>query len=174
MADTLVERITGQAEASDVNAELQIVMDLDALLDANEQTAAELAGYGPLPADIARDILATSKGRMWWRRLYAAPVGGPLVGGDPYRRHFDGFFKKLIMARDRRCRDPFCDAPIRHIDHIQRYADGGLTIHPNGRGNANAATMPAKCPAGQSKPSPADSTANLTPSRSPHQLATPT
>ena len=44
MADTLVERITGQAEASDVKAELQIVMDLDALLDANEQTAAELAG----------------------------------------------------------------------------------------------------------------------------------
>ena len=134
MADTLVERITGQAQASDVNAELQIVMDLDALLDANEQTTAELAGYGPLPADIARDILATSKGRMWWRRLYAAPVGGPIVGGDPYRRHFDGFSKKLIMARDRHCRDPFCDAPIRHIDHIERYADGGLTIHPNGRG----------------------------------------
>ena len=47
---------------------------------------------------------------------------------------FDGFCKKLIIARDRRCRDPFCDAPIRHIDHIQRYADGGLTIYPNGRG----------------------------------------
>jgi len=131
MADTLVERVTGQAQASDVNAELQIVMDLDALLDANEQTTAELAGYGPLPADIARHILSTSKGRMWWRRLYAAPVGGPIVGGDPYRRHFDGFSKKLIMARDRHCRDPFCDAPIRHIE---RYADGGLTIHPNGRG----------------------------------------
>ena len=24
-------------------------------------------------------------------------------------------------------------APIRHIDHIQRYSDGGLTIYPNGR-----------------------------------------
>jgi hypothetical protein len=34
MADTLVERLTGQAHASDVNAELQIVMPLDALLDA--------------------------------------------------------------------------------------------------------------------------------------------
>ena len=34
MADTLVERVTGQAHASDVNAELQIVMPLDALLDA--------------------------------------------------------------------------------------------------------------------------------------------
>jgi Domain of unknown function (DUF222) len=134
MADTLVERITGQARASDVNAELQIMMDLDTLLDANEQRPAELAGYGPLPADMARHILSTSKGRLWWRRLYAAPVGGPIVGGDPYRRRFDGFSHTLIMARDRHCRDPFCDAPIRHIDHIERYADGGLTIHPNGRG----------------------------------------
>jgi hypothetical protein len=51
-------------------------MDLDALLDANNHTPAELAGHGPLPAGVARDILATSKGRPWWRRLYASPVGG--------------------------------------------------------------------------------------------------
>jgi hypothetical protein len=124
MADTLVERVTGQAKAADVNVELQIAMPLDALLDANNH-AADLDGYGPLPADLARDLLATSKGRLWWRRLYAGPVGGPLVGGDPHRRHFDGYVRKLIMWRDRRCRDPFCDAPIRHIDHIQRYSDGG-------------------------------------------------
>jgi hypothetical protein len=112
MADTLVERLTGQATAADVNAELQIVMPLDALLDATNQTPAQLDGYGPLAADLARDLLATSKGRLWWRRLYAAPVGGPLVGGDPHRRRFDGHLKKLIMWRDRQCRDPFCDAPI--------------------------------------------------------------
>jgi hypothetical protein len=133
MADTMVERLTGQATAADVNGELQILMPIDALLDANDSTAAELEGYGPLPADIARDIFTTSKGRKWWRRLYAAPFGGP-IGGDPQRRHFDGFMKKLIMIRDRVCRDPYCDAPIRHIDHIQRYSDGGLTIYSNGRG----------------------------------------
>jgi Domain of unknown function (DUF222) len=146
MADTLVERITGQAQASDVNAELQIVMDLDALLDANEPTAAELAGYGPLPADIARDVLATSKGQLWWRRLYAAPVGGPLAGGDPGRRRFDGHLRRLIMARDRHCRDPYCDAPIRHIDHIERYADGGLTIYPNGRGECERGNYAREMP----------------------------
>lgn len=134
MADTFVERVTGQAQAADVNAELQIVMDLDVLLDANNHKPAELAGHGPLPADLARDILATSKGRLWWRRLYASPVGGPLAGGDPHRRSFDGYLRKLIMWRDRDCRDPYCEAPIRHIDHIQRYTDGGLTIYPNGRG----------------------------------------
>ena len=44
-----------------MNAELQIIMPLDALLDADYYTAAELEGYGPVPADIARDIMATSK-----------------------------------------------------------------------------------------------------------------
>ena len=47
-----------------------------------------------LPAELARDLLATSKGRLWWRRLYAAPVGGPLVGGDPHRRHFDSHLER--------------------------------------------------------------------------------
>jgi hypothetical protein len=146
MADTLVERVTGQANAADVNAELQIVMPLDALLDANDHSAAELDGYGPLPADLARDLLVTSKGRLWWRRLYAAPVGGPLVGGDPHRRHFEGHLRKLILWRDRQCRDPYCDAPIRHIDHIQRYADNGRTIYPNGRGECERGNYAREMP----------------------------
>ena len=146
MADTLVERVTGQAKAADVNAELQIVMPLDALLDANDHSAAELDGYGPPPADLARDLLVTSKGRLWWRRLYAAPVGGPLVGGDPHRRHFEGHLRKLILWRDRQCRDPYCDASIRHIDHIQRYADSGLTIYPNGRGECERGNYAREMP----------------------------
>ena len=146
MADTLVERLTGQADAADVNAEVQIVMAIDALLDANNHTPAELNGYGPLPAGLARDLLASSKGRLWWRPLYAAPFGGPLVGGDPHRRRFDCHLKKLIMWRDRQCRDPYCDAPIRHIDHIQRYTDGGLTIYPNGRGECELGNYAREMP----------------------------
>ena len=146
MADTLVERVTGQSSATDVNAELQIVMPLDTLLDVHDHTSVELDGYGPLPADLARDLVASSKGRSWWRRLYAAPVGGPLVGGDPHRRRFDGHLRKLIMWRDRQCRDPFCDAPIRHIDHIQRYSDSGLTVYPNGRGECERGNYAREMP----------------------------
>jgi hypothetical protein len=49
MADTLVERVTGQATAADVNVELQLMMPLDALINTDDHKAAMIPGYGPLP-----------------------------------------------------------------------------------------------------------------------------
>ncbi len=139
MADTLVERLTGQPKAKDLNVELQLMMPLDALINPYDPSAAVIPGYGPLPQELAWEILTMSRGRKWWRRLFTAPSGvksssGMIVGGDPTRRHFDGWLTKLIRLRDQTCRDPYCDAPIRHIDHITRHADGGPTTYINGRG----------------------------------------
>jgi hypothetical protein len=138
-ADTLVERLTGQATATDVNVELQIMMPLEALIDPHSNKPATIPGYGPLPVDLARNILIISKGRKWWRRLFTAPSAvkgrsGPIVGGDRAHRKFDGWLAQLIKLRDQGCRDPHCDAPIRHIDHITRHSDAGPTILENGRG----------------------------------------
>lgn len=135
MADTLVERVTGQVRAPDVRAEVGILLPIDALHDPETHRTADLTGYGPLPAGIARDILAGSEGQRWWRRLFTMPDGGPLVGGDPRRRRFDGLLARLIGIRDGgTCRDPFCDAPIRHLDHIAQSRAGGPTSFANGRG----------------------------------------
>jgi hypothetical protein len=139
MADTLVERLTGQATAGDVNIELQLLMPLDGLINPNDPSAAVIPGYGPLPGELAWEILTRSQGRKWWRRLFTAPTKdanrrGPIVGGDPTRRCFDGWLSKLIKLRDQTCRDPYCDAPIRHLDHITRHSDGGATTFENGRG----------------------------------------
>ncbi|HJY46274.1 MAG TPA: HNH endonuclease [Propionibacteriaceae bacterium] len=139
MADTLVERLTGQTTAADVNVELQIMMPLESLISRDDPKAPVIPGYGPLPQELAWEILTTSRGRKWWRRLFTAPTTqanrrGPLVGGDPTRRCFDGWLAKLIRLRDQTCRDPYCDAPIRHLDHITRHSDGGATTFDNGRG----------------------------------------
>src|SRR5215207_7238707 len=134
MADTLVERLTGQAAAADVNVEVHLLMPLSSLLNPHDATPAEIAGYGPVPAGIAGDLLRSSRGRVWWRRLFTAPAGGPIVAGDRFRRRFDGWLAQLISLRDRTCRDPYCDAPIRHLDHVHRRADGGPTTLANGRG----------------------------------------
>jgi hypothetical protein len=59
----------------------------------------------------------------------------PIVGADQRRRGFEGWLAHLIRLRDQEtCRSPFCGAPIRHIDHISRHADGGETSYINGRG----------------------------------------
>ena len=56
-ADTLVERITGQATASAVSIEIGLVMSDSSLLSA-DQSPAMLLGYGPIPAPIARSLAA--------------------------------------------------------------------------------------------------------------------
>ncbi|MFL6047428.1 MAG: DUF222 domain-containing protein, partial [Propionibacteriaceae bacterium] len=155
MADTLVERLTGQTTAADVNLELQIMMPLQTLLDPNSATPAMIPGYGPLPTDLARDILITSQGRKWWRRLFTAPsasktYSGPIVGGDPHKRCFDGWLASLIRLRDQEtCRNPFCGAPIRHLDHITRHTDGGATSYSNGRGTCERCNYTREMPGWQ-------------------------
>lgn len=135
MADTLVERLTGQTRAADVHVEIGIVMPLGSLLHPGGGGTAEIVGHGPVPAGIAHDILAGTSGGRWWRRLFTRPGGGPLVGCDPRRRRFDGTLAHLVTIRDRgRCRDPYCDAPIRHLDHIVPHRAGGPTSFTNGRG----------------------------------------
>lgn len=133
MADTLVERLTGQSGAGDVNVEVQLTMPVQALLDPTDDRVANIPGYGPMPGRLAREIISTSQGRKWWRRLFTGPTG-QLVGGDPLRRRFDGWLAQLIMLRDQTCRDPFCDAAIRHLDHITQRRRGGTTTLENGRG----------------------------------------
>ena len=49
MADTLVERVTGQATADEVSAEIGLIMT-DSALFGGDDTPAELTGYGPVPA----------------------------------------------------------------------------------------------------------------------------
>lgn len=56
------------------------------------------------------------------------------------------------MLRDRVCRDPYCDAPIRHIDHIQRFAEGGLTIYLNGRGECERGNYVREMPGWKIEP----------------------
>ena len=94
---------------------------------------AELLDYGPIPAPLARELLANTQGALFLRRLFTNPTGH-LVDADTRRRRFPPAIAALILARDQHCRDPYCDAPIRHLDHITRHTDGGPTTTTNGRG----------------------------------------
>ena len=73
-ADTLVERLTGQATADDVDIEVQITVPVQNLLGPNQHQPAEVHGYGPIPAGLADQIIAHTSGSRWWRRLFTTPT----------------------------------------------------------------------------------------------------
>ncbi len=107
-------------------------------------TPAWLVGHGPIPAPTARSLLdpahddATRRARVWVRRLYTHPETGHLVAMDSQRRVFDGQLRRMVVLRDDTCRTPWCDAPIRHADHVAPHHGGGTTSYINASGLCEA------------------------------------
>jgi hypothetical protein len=133
MCDTLVGRVTGAARAeAPARVELQVVITDESLLGGSDQPAA-LAGYGPLPAATAVRLAADAQ--AWVRRLLTDPLTGAVTDADARRRRFfAGAARDLVRIRDRRCRHPVCDAPIRDIDHRVERSAGGPTDPANADG----------------------------------------
>jgi hypothetical protein len=134
-ADTFVERLTGQATATAVPVSVGLVMTDRALLAGGNEPAL-VEGYGPVPALVARDLLAAlpPAEQLKVRRLFTDPVDGTVTGMDSRQRCFTGVLRELITIRDQVCRTPWCGAPIRHVDHVQAYAGNGPTTATNGQG----------------------------------------
>lgn len=180
MADTLVERITG-TPGGITGINLDLVMT-DRTLFQGDSEPARLNGYGIVPAEWARTILAEGQAdqdpadqvqadqnlagqvqadqnladqvqvdrnsadqdpadqnrdhelTVWLRRLYSAPATGELLATDSKARLFTGRLRRFIETRDDTCRTPYCDAPIRHIDHVVPWRSGGETNLGNGAG----------------------------------------
>lgn len=114
--------------------ELQLVMTDRTLADADSEPA-QLIGYGPIPAPVARDlVIADEQTRVWVRRLFTDPATGELVSTDAGRRDFPSVARLFLTDRDQICRTPFCGAPIRHADHALAVVRGGETTIANGDG----------------------------------------
>jgi hypothetical protein len=153
MADTLVERVTGQASARQVPVEVQLVIT-DATLFGGQETPGWLAGYGPVPAPVARDLVRglDEATRAWLRRLWTAPDGGDLVAMESSRRTFTGALRRMVVAADRVCRTPWCDAPVRHVDHVVPVHDGGATRFDNAQGLCEACNQAKEAPGWRHRP----------------------
>ena len=137
MADTLVERVTGRNAAVPTPIAVNLVLSDETLL-GGDSAPADIYGYGPVPAAVARAMvsraIADRRSRATLRRLYAHPRAGALVAMESRARLFPRGLAAFIKLRDQRCRTPYCDAPIRHRDHAQSWADGGATSAANGLG----------------------------------------
>ncbi|WP_309075329.1 HNH endonuclease [Paenarthrobacter sp.] len=148
MADTLVERVTGTPGGiSGIN--LDLVMT-DRTLFQGDSEPARLKGYGIVPAEWGRTLVSEEQTgpdhsttpdaelTVWLRRLYTAPATGELLSMDSKARLFPPRLRRFIEIRDDICRTPYCDAPIRHIDHVLPWRSGGKTNLANGAGLCEA------------------------------------
>lgn len=150
MADELVHAVTGQPPTSAVEADsdprrgagtgkaapvlINLVMTDQTLL-ARDDEPAHLDGYGSIPAIWARKLIADHLQRadvddqtqVLVRRLFTAAHSGDLVAMESRTRRVPAGLAALVRLRDQTCRIGYCDAPIAHIDHLTRWADGGKT-----------------------------------------------
>jgi hypothetical protein len=136
MADTLVERTTGRAAADAVPIAVNLVLSDDTLMGGDGP--AVLSEYGPIPGEVAcrlvNKAVTDPRSKATLRRVYARPRTGVLVAMESRSRVFPTGLARLIRLRDQRCRTPYCDAPIRHTDHVQSHTRGGSTTADNGQG----------------------------------------
>ncbi|HET9975138.1 MAG TPA: DUF222 domain-containing protein, partial [Streptosporangiaceae bacterium] len=156
MADTLAQRVLGTTAAGaptpvpvpvPVPVEVELVVSDQVLLGTRED-AAHLAGYGPIPAELARELAkhADHHGLATIRRLYQSPDTGQLVAMDSRSRCYRGGLARFIRLRDQTCRTPWCDAPIRHSDHPDPVAADGETSRHNSAGLCEACNYAKQAP----------------------------
>ncbi|MCE3551043.1 HNH endonuclease [Pseudonocardia sp. RS11V-5] len=107
---------------------IQVVVGYDTLTGTSDAPA-ELVGYGPIPAGLAREAAADGV----WKRLVADPLSGALLdhGRTTYRP--PAALRDFVTARDQTCRFPTCNrrAIDGDLDHHQRAADCGTTCEQN-------------------------------------------
>ncbi|MDF3303979.1 DUF222 domain-containing protein [Rhodococcus sp. T2V] len=140
MVDLLFARGTGADVGSGVPVAVNLVLSDETLL-AGGHEAAQLQGFGPVPAGIARQLVADALDGdtgTSLRRVYACPQSGALTAMESQSRTFPRSLRKLIDLRDQTCRTPWCDAPIRHHDHIRSHGKSGATSADNGSGLCEA------------------------------------
>ncbi|MHA7281816.1 DUF222 domain-containing protein [Arthrobacter sp. TMS2-4] len=112
-----------------VRAHINVTVPVLTLLGVDDAPA-DLEGYGPVPADIARRLAAHAPS---FTRLLTHPETGAVlsVGRSTYSVPSD--LKKWLRVRDRTCRHPGCGIPAARceLDHTTPWSRGGPTSHDN-------------------------------------------
>jgi len=107
---------------------VNVTIDLPTLLGLAENPG-QLAGYGAIPASVARTLASDGK----WRRFITDPQSGVLLdyGRETYSPPQE--LVDFLIARDRTCRFPGCRQPAHRgdLDHAQSWESGGETNAQN-------------------------------------------
>ncbi len=132
-ADTFLELLEGSF-AGPLPAPRRGVVELTvplATLMRLSEAPGELAGWGPVIADIARQVTEAQTDARWRFSVYDAL--GRLVRHGNTRRRPTAEMAAAVIARDRTCRSPGCRVPASRsdLDHTRDWAKGGETAETN-------------------------------------------
>jgi hypothetical protein len=107
---------------------ISVAVDLPTLLGLAENPG-QLAGYGAIPASVARKLAADGT----WQRFVSDPTTGNLLdfGREKYIPPQE--LVDFLLARDRTCRFPGCrrSGQLADIDHAHSWESGGETNPAN-------------------------------------------
>ena len=101
--------------------DVRVTIPYTALLGADELPG-DLAGYGPIPAAVARDLAAGGT----WRRILTDPASGRPVDYGTTRYRPPAHLAGLVITRDQTCQFPGCRVPAHRCD-----LDHAIAHHPD-------------------------------------------
>ena len=93
-------------------------------------------GAGVVPAPVARHLVANGidAGAAWLRSIYVDPRGRLLATSSTSRFYPAGLAGVLRAREQGICATVWCDAAVRHLDHVIPHGEGGETSLGNGQG----------------------------------------
>jgi hypothetical protein len=103
---------------------IEVLVPYTTLLGLDDRPA-ELAGYGPIPASMARRIAEDGR----WRRVLTDPATGTAVEAATRRHDPPARVSETLIVRDQTCRWPGCRRPARRCqrDHVPKHRENGVT-----------------------------------------------
>ncbi|HVR80160.1 MAG TPA: DUF222 domain-containing protein [Acidimicrobiia bacterium] len=133
-ADVFLDLLNGRHQQHSVDGTLggvELRVDLTTLAGLAEDPG-ELAGYGPVIADIARQV-TDDQGDSPWRWTVTDPETGAVIDSGTTRRRPTAGLKRHIQSRNPTCVFPGCRMPSVEcdLDHNHPWAHGGATNDPN-------------------------------------------
>lgn len=132
-ADVFLDLLDGkhQSLSRGRRGTVDIHVDLTTLVRLSEDPG-ELGGYGPVIADIARQVAENQPGAEW-RWTLTHPDTGLVVDNGITRRRPTSRQRRHVEARNRTCVFPGCRMPAVDcdLDHGRPWVHGGLTKTDN-------------------------------------------
>jgi hypothetical protein len=132
-ADILLDLLNGRepSQKHGAGAVVDIRVDLTTLAGLDDNPA-EIPGWGPVIADVARQVVQEQDKAKWRITVTDGDAGRPIHVGTTRRRPTASLRRK-VEASALTCVFPGCRMPARDsdIDHRKAWTDGGLTQERN-------------------------------------------